>query len=68
MDDRGAKSKRWRIINGTAAQRCLELNKMEQMAKEEFRATLVEMIRNDPDVYKALLDWAAFNPHIKFEW
>ena len=41
---------------------------MTEKEKEVLAQVLAELIRNHPEVYKALLDWAAFNPYIEFKW
>ena len=42
--------------------------KMTEQEKAELKRILVKWIREDKDVYHALLDWAAFNPYIEFKW
>ena len=39
-----------------------------QMTRDELAQVLAELIRDHPGVHKALLDWAAFNPHIEFKF
>ena len=40
---------------------------MTELEKAELKKILVKWIREDKDVYQALLDWAAFNPYIEFK-
>ena len=41
---------------------------MTTREKDELAKVMAELIRSNRAVHEALLDWAAFNPHIDFRW
>ncbi len=46
-------------------ERCSEVISLTEQEKNKLARILAELIRSDPEVHKALLDWIGFNPYIE---